>query len=123
DLNELKNVLRKDTLLVCVMYVNNETGVIQSIKEIAELAHSVDAFFLTDATQALGKIPVNVDELGIDLMSFSGHKLYAPKGIGGLFVRARRPNKVKLPPILHGGGHEKGMRSGTLNVPAIVGLG
>lgn len=122
DLKDLKAVLRDDTLLVSIMYANNETGVIQPIKQISDLAHEVGAFFMTDGTQAIGKIPVNVDELGIDLMPISGHKFYGPKGIGALFVRQRQ-NKVKLPALIHGGGHERGFRSGTLNVPGIVGLG
>lgn len=122
DLNELKSSLRNDTILVSVMYVNNETGVIQPIKEISQLSHEVGALFMCDGTQAVGKLPVNVDELDVDLMSFSGHKFYAPKGIGGLFVR-KRGNRVKLEALLHGGGHEGGMRSGTLNVPCIVALG
>lgn len=123
DLEEVKQSIRSDTILVSVMLVNNEIGVIQPIKEIAKIAHSKDAFFMTDGTQAVGKTPVNVDLLGIDLMSFSGHKFYGPKGVGVLYARSKRPNKVKLNPLLHGGGHEKGLRSGTLNVPAIVGLG
>ena len=122
DLNELKNVLRKDTILVTVMLANNETGVLQPIKQIAELTHEVGALFMTDATQAIGKIPINVDDLEIDLLCMSGHKLYAPKGIGALYVRQRK-NRVKLPALLHGGGHERGYRSGTLNVPGIVGIG
>ncbi|KFF11187.1 cysteine desulfurase family protein [Flavobacterium hydatis] len=122
DLNELKNSLRDDTVLVSVMYVNNETGVIQPIKEISNLAHSYNAFFMTDATQAVGKIEVNVDELGIDLLCFSGHKIYAPKGVGALYVRQRQ-NRIKIPALFHGGGHERGLRSGTLNVPGIVALG
>jgi len=122
DLTELKNVLREDTILVSVMLANNETGVLQPIKEIADLAHAAGALFMTDATQAVGKIPVNVDELGIDLLCMSGHKLYAPKGVGALYVR-QRMKRVKLPALLHGGGHERGMRSGTLNVPGIVALG
>ena len=122
DLNELITVLRDDTILVSVMLANNETGVIQPIKEISELSHNVGAFFMTDATQAVGKIPINVDEIGIDLLCLSGHKLYAPKGVGALFVR-QRMNRVKIPALLHGGGHEKGLRSGTLNVPGIVALG
>jgi len=122
DFKELKSVLRDDTILVSVMLANNETGVIQPIKEIAELAHSFGALFMSDATQAVGKIPINVDELGIDLLCLSGHKLNAPKGVGALFVR-QRMNRVKIPAFLHGGGHEKGMRSGTLNVPGIVALG
>lgn len=122
DLDELKTVLRDDTILVSVMLANNETGVLQPIKEIAELSHGVGALFMTDATQAVGKIAVNVDELGIDLLCLSGHKLYAPKGVGALYVR-QRMNRVKMPALLHGGGHEKGLRSGTLNVPGIVALG
>ena len=122
DLTEFKNSLRSDTILVCVMYVNNETGVIQPIKEIAELTHNVGALFMTDATQAIGKIQVDVDELGVDLLCMSGHKLYAPKGLGALYVR-QRMNSVKLPTFMHGGGHENGLRSGTLNVPSIVALG
>lgn len=122
DLNELKTNLRDDTILVSVMLANNETGVIQPIKEIAELSHNVGALFMSDTTQAVGKIPVNVDELGVDLLCMSGHKLYAPKGVGALYVR-QRMNRVKIPALLHGGGHEKGLRSGTLNVPGIVALG
>lgn len=122
DLDELKSVLRDDTILVSVMLANNETGVIQPIKEIAELSHGVGALFMSDATQAVAKIAVNVDELGIDLLCLSGHKLYAPKGVGALYVR-QRMNRVKIPALLHGGGHEKGLRSGTLNVPGIVALG
>lgn len=122
DLEELINALRPDTILVSVMYVNNETGVIQPIKEISRLAHKVGALFMTDGTQAVGKIPINVNELGIDLMCFSGHKMYAPKGVGVLYVR-HKTNRVKIPALLHGGGHERGLRSGTLNVPGIVALG
>jgi cysteine desulfurase len=122
DVADLKNVLRDDTILVSVMLANNETGVLQPIKEIADLAYTAGALFMTDATQAVGKIPVNVDEIGIDLLCMSGHKLYAPKGIGALYVR-QRMRRVKIPALLHGGGHERGMRSGTLNVPGIVALG
>jgi cysteine desulfurase len=122
DLEVVKKALRPDTILVSVMHVNNETGVIQPIKEIAELVHANESLFMSDCTQSVGKIPVNVDELGIDLLCFSGHKIYAPKGVGALFIRQRK-NRIKIPAILHGGGHERGMRSGTLNVPGIVGLG
>lgn len=122
DLNELNSVLRDDTILVSVMIANNETGVIQPIKEIADLTHGVGALFMSDATQAIGKIEVNVDELGIDLLCLSGHKLYAPKGVGALYTRQIK-NRVKIPALLHGGGHERGIRSGTLNVPGIVALG
>lgn len=123
DLSVVKNALRKDTILLSVMAVNNETGVIQPIKELALLAHEVGALFMTDATQAVGKMPIHVDELDIDLMTFSGHKIHAPKGVGALFVRQSKPRRVKIPALLHGGGHENGFRSGTLNVSGIVGLG
>jgi len=121
DLAELQKAIRLDTILVSVMYVNSETGVIQPIKEIAKLAHEKGALFMTDATQAVGKIEIDVDDLGVDLLCFSGHKMYAPKGVGALYVR-KRENKVKLTPQIHGGGHEQGLRSGTLNVPGIIAL-
>jgi cysteine desulfurase len=122
DVNELKDVLRKDTILVSIMLVNNEIGVIQPIKECVELTHSVDAFFFSDCTQAVGKIPINVDDLDIDLLCFSGHKMYAPKGNGALYTR-QRGRKINLTPLFHGGGQEGGLRSGTLNVSGIVSLG
>lgn len=122
DLNELKHSLLAGTILVCVMYVNNETGIIQPIEEIATYAHEAGALFMTDATQAAGKIEIDVDKLGIDLLCISGHKMYAPKGVGALYIRQRK-NHVKLTPLIHGGGQEKGLRSGTLNVPSIVALG
>jgi cysteine desulfurase len=122
DIAEFKAKLRGDTILVSIMFANNETGILQPIKEIAELAHRVGALFMSDATQAIGKVPVDVDDLGIDLLCMSGHKLYAPKGVGALYVR-QRSNRVKIPALVHGGGHEKGLRSGTLNVPGIVSLG
>src|SRR5690606_20195831 len=121
DLAELQKAFRPDTILVSVMYVNNETGVIQPIKEITTLTHQIGALFMTDATQAVGKIKMDVNDLGIDLLCFSGHKIYAPKGIGALYVR-QRENKVKLTSQIHGGGHEQGLRSGTLNVPGIIAL-
>lgn len=123
DLHQLKSEIRQDTILVSVMMVNNETGIIQPIERIAQIAHEAGAFFMTDATQAIGKTPVNVRTMDIDLMAFSGHKFYGPKGVGALFVRSKRPFKVKLEALVHGGGHERTMRSGTLNVPGIVGLG
>lgn len=123
DLEVLKKAVREDTVLVSVMLANNETGVIQPLKEISAIAHEVKAFFMTDATQAFGKLPISVNNLGIDLMTFSGHKVYAPKGVGAVYFRSRRPFRVKLEAIIHGGGHERGMRSGTLNVPGIVALG
>lgn len=123
DLIELKNSIRKDTILISVMYVNNEIGVIQPIKEISEIAHNSDIVFFCDATQAVGKIGVDVEELGIDLMVFSGHKFYGPKGIGGLFIKNLKKNSIKIEPLLYGGGHEHKLRSGTLNAPGIIGLG
>lgn len=119
DLAEFQKALRKDTILVCAMYVNNETGVIQSIKEVSALSHGVGALFMTDATQAGGKLQIDVDALGIDLMSLSGHKMYAPKGVGILYIR-QSINKITLPTFIHGGGHEQGILSGTLNVPGII---
>ncbi|ADB40039.1 cysteine desulfurase family protein [Spirosoma linguale] len=123
DLSELDAHLRSDTILVSVMAVNNETGVQQPIQQIAERAHRVGALFMSDATQAVGKVPILVDEYDIDILAFSAHKFYGPKGVGGLFIRQRSPRRVKVEATMHGGGHERGLRSGTLNVPGIVGLG
>lgn len=122
DLEALEAAMTEQTVLVSVMYANNEIGVIHPMAEIAEIAHRHGAIFMSDATQAVGKIPVNVQESGIDLMAFSAHKVYGPKGVGALYVRRRNP-RVRLTPIIHGGGHERGFRSGTLNVPGIVGFG
>lgn len=122
DLNTLQQAIRVDTILVSVMYVNSETGVLQPIKEIAEIVHEKGSLFMTDATQAVGKLNIDVDDLGVDLLCLSGHKMYAPKGIGALFIR-QRGNKIKLTSQIHGGGQEQGLRSGTLNVPGIIGLG
>jgi len=122
DMEVVKNALRADTILLAVMYANNETGLLQPIRELAALAHEAGAYFMTDATQAVGKLPIDVQQLDIDLLCMSGHKFYAPKGIGALYVR-QRGRRVKLPALLHGGGHERGLRSGTLNVPGIVALG
>jgi cysteine desulfurase len=121
DLNLLRDALREDTCLVSVMLANNETGVIQPIAEIGKLARERGIAFHCDATQAVGKVPVDVEALNVDLMSFTAHKIYGPKGIGALFVR-RRPPQVRLEPQIFGGGHENGFRSGTLNVPGIVGF-
>jgi cysteine desulfurase len=118
NLVEFEKAIRLDTILVSVMLINNETGVIQPIKEIAKLAHEKGALFMTDATQAVSKLEIDVNDVGIDLLCFSGHKMYAPKGIGALYLR----NKTKLKPQIHGGGHENGLRSGTLNVPGIIAL-
>ena len=123
ELSQLSNAIRTDTVLVSVMFVNNETGVIQPIKEIANAVHEKGALFMTDATQAVGKIPINVRELEIDLLACSAHKFDGPKGVGVLYFQNRGRHKVRLTPLLHGGGHERGLRSGTLNVPLIVGMG
>jgi len=122
DLEQLVAAMSQETILVSIMYGNNEIGVIQPVKEIAKIAHSFGALFMTDATQAVGKIPVNVIEDGIDLLALSAHKMYGPKGVGALYVRRKNP-RVKVTAQMDGGGHERGMRSGTLNVPGIVGLG
>ena len=122
DLAELEAAMTPETILVTIMYGNNEIGVIQPIKEIAAIAHKHGALFFTDATQAVGKIPVDVNADGIDLMAFTAHKMYGPKGVGALYVRRKNP-RVKVTSQMDGGGHERGMRSGTLNVPGIVGLG
>ena len=121
DLEVLKATIRPDTILVSVMHVNNEIGVIQDIKAIGEICREKKVIFHTDATQSVGKLPINLAELNVDLMSMSSHKLYGPKGIGALYVR-RKP-RVRLEAIIHGGGHERGMRSGTLPVHQIVGMG
>jgi cysteine desulfurase len=122
DLKELEAAMTPQTILVCIMYGNNEIGVIQPVKEISAIAHKHGALFMTDGTQAVGKIPVNVDADGIDLMAFTGHKMYGPKGVGALYVRRKNP-RVKVTAQMDGGGHERGMRSGTLNVAGIVGFG
>jgi cysteine desulfurase len=119
DLAALERALDDQTILVTIMAANNETGTLQPIAEIGKVCRERDVVFHTDAAQAAGKIPLNVDEQNIDLLSISAHKFYGPKGVGLLYVR----NGMKLSPIIDGGGHERGMRSGTLNVPGIVGLG
>lgn len=122
DLAELEKAITPQTILITIMYGNNEIGVVQPIKEIAAIAKKHGILFFTDGTQAVGKIPVDVMADGIDLMSFSGHKMYGPKGVGVLYVRRKNP-RVKVTAQMDGGGHERGMRSGTLNVPGIVGIG
>jgi len=122
DLEQLEAAITDKTILISIMYGNNEMGVVQPIKEIAAIAHKHGALFMTDATQAVGKIPVDVNADGIDLMAFTGHKMYGPKGVGALYVRRKNP-RVKVTAQIDGGGHERGMRSGTLNVPGIVGFG
>jgi cysteine desulfurase len=120
--DDIKDAIREDTVLISVMAANNEIGTTTPLEEIGEIAKNNEVFFHTDAVQALGYLDLDVEEMGIDLMSISGHKIYGPKGIGALYVRRRNP-KVKLNPLIHGGGHERGWRSGTLNVPSIVGFG
>ena len=122
SIEQLAAAMRDDTILVSVMFANNETGVIQPIAEIGALCHERGVLFHTDGVQAFGKVPIDVKKMNIDLMSISAHKIYGPKGVGGLYVRRRRP-RVRLSPQIHGGGHERGNRSGTLNVPGIVGFG
>ena len=122
NLAELEAAMTPQTILVSIMYGNNETGTINNIREIARIAHSHGALFMTDGTQAVGKIPVDVIADGIDIMAFTAHKMYGPKGVGALYVRRKNP-RVKVTSQMDGGGHERGMRSGTLNVPGIVGLG
>ncbi|KAJ3050008.1 cysteine desulfurase [Rhizophlyctis rosea] len=121
DLEQLKKAIRPETALVSIMTVNNEIGVLQPIEEIGKICRSNKVFFHTDAAQAFGKIPLDVNKSNIDLMSISGHKIYGPKGIGALYVR-RRP-RVRLEPIQTGGGQERGLRSGTVPAPLVVGLG
>ena len=122
DLKELEAAIKPTTILVAIMYANNEIGTIQPVKEISAIAKKKGVLFFTDATQAVGKIPVDVIKDGIDIMSFSAHKMYGPKGVGALYVRRKNP-RVKVTAQIDGGGHERGMRSGTLNVPGIVGFG
>lgn len=122
DLKELENAITDKTILIAIMYGNNEVGVIQPVREISAIARKHGVLFFTDGTQAVGKIPVDVQADGIDLMAFSGHKMYGPKGVGVLYVRRKNP-RVKVTAQMDGGGHERGMRSGTMNVPGIVGLG
>tara|TARA_Y100000385_G_scaffold287634_1_gene352285 strand:- start:3981 stop:5150 length:1170 start_codon:yes stop_codon:yes gene_type:complete len=122
NLNELEAAITDQTILITIMYGNNEIGVVQDIKAISAIAKKNGILFHTDATQAVGKIPVDVSADGIDLMSFTAHKMYGPKGVGALYVRRKNP-RVKVTSQMDGGGHERGMRSGTLNVPGIVGFG
>ena len=122
DLDQLQAAITDKTILISIMYANNEIGVIQPIAELGKIAKSKGVLLHTDATQAVGKVPVNVIKDNVDLMSLSGHKMYGPKGVGALYVRRKSP-RVQITAQMDGGGHERGMRSGTLNVPGIVGLG
>lgn len=122
DLQELEAAMKPTTILIAIMYANNEIGVIQPMKEISRIAKKFGALVFTDGVQAVGKIPVDVNKDGIDLMAMTAHKMYGPKGVGALYVRRKNP-RVKVTAQMDGGGHERGMRSGTLNVPGIVGFG
>ena len=122
DLKELENAITDKTILITIMWGNNEIGVLQPVREISKIARKHGVLFFTDGTQAVGKIAVDVNADGIDLMAFSAHKMYGPKGVGALYVRRKNP-RVKVTAQMDGGGHERGMRSGTLNVPGIVGFG
>jgi cysteine desulfurase len=122
DLDDLKRAMDDKTILVTIMAANNEIGVLQPVAEIGKLCRERGVIFHTDATQAVGKVPTDVNKQNIDVMSISAHKMYGPKGVGALYVRRKNP-RVQVSPIIDGGGHERGMRSGTLNVPGIVGLG
>src|SRR5215212_1296865 len=122
DLSELEAAIKPTTILIAIMYANNEIGVIQPVPEISAIAKRHGVLFFTDAVQAVGKVPVDVQKDRIDLMAFTAHKMYGPKGIGALYVRRKNP-RVKVTAQVDGGGHERGMRSGTLNVPGIVGFG
>src|ERR1700761_7488356 len=122
DLEDLKRAIDDKTILVSIMFANNEIGVIQPVAEIGKICREKGVIFHTDAVQAVGKVPVDVNAMNIDVLSLSGHKIYGPKGVGALYVRRRNP-RVQISEQINGGGHERGMRSGTLNVPGIVGLG
>jgi len=122
NLSQLQNAIRKDTLLICLMWVNNETGVINPISEIGRIATEAGVYFVCDGTQGIGKLSVNVTDSNIDVFCFSGHKFYAPKGIGGIYINQTITRQSKIQPLLHGGGQEDGLRSGTYNVPLIAGL-
>jgi cysteine desulfurase len=122
DLEDLKRAFDEKTILVSIMFANNEIGVVQPVAEIGKMCRERGVLFHSDGVQAVGKIPVNVNSMNIDVLSLSGHKIYGPKGVGALYVRRRNP-RVQISEQINGGGHERGMRSGTLNVPGIVGLG
>lgn len=122
DLDRLRRSIRPDTFLISIMHANNEIGVLQPLADIGRIARERGVLFHTDAAQSAGKVPIDVEQARVDLLSLSAHKMYGPKGVGALYVRRKDP-RVEIAPQIHGGGHERGMRSGTLNVPGIVGLG
>ena len=122
DAGDVRKAITEKTVLITIMMANNEVGTINPVTEIGQIAHEKGVFFHCDAAQALGKVPIDVEAMHIDMLSISAHKIYGPKGVGALYVRRKNP-RVRLTPIIDGGGHERGMRSGTLNVPGIVGLG
>lgn len=122
NIEDLRNAIRKDTVLISIMYANNETGVVHPVEEIAKIANERKVLFFCDATQAVGKIPVSMAESQIDLMAFSAHKMYGPKGVGALYMR-KKSRRTQVEPLINGGGQESNMRGGTLNVPGIVGFG
>ena len=122
EMSRLQDALTDKTILISIMAANNEIGTIQPVTEIGRIAKEKGILFHCDATQAVGKIPIDAEKMGIDLLSLTAHKMYGPKGVGALYVRSSKP-RVKITPLIDGGGHERGMRSGTLNVPGIVGLG
>lgn len=122
-LDMIEGLIRPTTILIAIMYANNEIGVIHPIKELAKIAHKHNILFFCDATQGVGKTKIDVNDLDVDMLSFSGHKIHAPKGIGALYLKNYKSKEFKLESIMHGGGHEMGLRSGTLNVPGIIGLG
>lgn len=123
DLEQLKHSINENTLMVAVMYVNNETGVLHDITAISNIAHEKGTLLFCDATQAVGKIPIDVEHLGVDFLSFSAHKYYGPKGVGALYVYSDRIKKEEIYPIIHGGAQEQGLRSGTMNTPSLIGFG
>ena len=118
DLNKLENVIRNDTIMVSIIFANNEIGVIQDIEEIGKICKEKDVYFHSDATQAFGKVPIDVKKMNIDLLTVNAHKMYGPKGVGGLYIR----DNIEIEPLIHGGGHEFGLRSSTVNVAGIVGF-
>jgi len=123
NLETLKSLIKDDTLLICLMWVNNETGVIHPIEAIGKIAKESNVYFVCDGTQGVGKLPINMDNSNISILCFSGHKLYAPKGIGGIYIHKDITKQNRIQPLIHGGGQENNLRSGTHNVPLIAGLG